>query len=418
MAIAPVQQAAPTAVSSSHRRTALAVLALCFAAGVAGRGLLETFLVFLLPLTRSFGWERAEVISIYSLAMLTSGLTAPVVGRLFDRSGPRTVYASGLVLLGAGLSLAPFADALWQLQICLGLAAGFAGACLGNVPNSALVSRWFTGRLGVATSIVYSGAGIGILLLVPLAQLLIERLGWRDAYHWLGGGTLLAAIPVLFLPWRRWRAGRAEALRPPTEAGSGAELDAWTLVRAVRHPAFWGLSAVFFFTSIGMYSIVAQVVAYLVEIGFSPMVAATAWGVSGVLLPAGMLVTGWLDGVIGRRRSILLSYGITMTGMACLYLLGRFPNIVLLAAFVVCFGGTLGSRGPLISMIAMRLFHGGAVATIFGTIAVGAGLGAAIGSALGGLIHDLTGRYDLVIALAFCSILCGMLPFLTVRALR
>jgi MFS family permease len=413
-----VQQAQSSTLPTAHRRTALAVLALCFAASVAGRGLLETFLVFLLPLTHSFGWERAEVISIYSLAMLTSGLMAPVVGRLFDRSGPRTVYATGLALLGAGLSLAPFATALWHLQLCLGLAAGFAAACLGNVPNSALVSRWFTGRLGVATSVVYSGAGIGILLLVPLAQLLIEQIGWRAAYHWLGGAALVSVLPVLFLPWARWRAGRPEALKPPVEAGSTAELDAWTLVRAIRHPAFWGLSSVFFFTSIGMYSIVAQVVAYLVEIGFSPMMAAAAWGFSGVLLPAGMLVTGWLDGIIGRRRSILLSYGITMTGMGCLYLLGRFPNVVLLAAFVVCFGGTLGSRGPLISTIAMRLFRGGAVATIFGTIAVGAGLGAAIGSTLGGLIHDLTGRYDLVIAVAFCSIMCGMLPFLTVRALR
>ena len=38
------------------RRTALSVLVICFALGLAGRGLNETFLVFLLPLAQAFGW--------------------------------------------------------------------------------------------------------------------------------------------------------------------------------------------------------------------------------------------------------------------------------------------------------------------------------------------------------------------------
>lgn len=405
----------PIAVPPRH--TAFSVLALCFGASVAGRGLIETFLVFLLPLARSFGWERAEVISIYSASLLTTGLAAPLVGRLFDWSGPRVVYATGLLLIGGGLSLAPFATHLWQFQLCLGLGAGFAAACLGNVPNSVLLSRWFTTRLGAATSIVFSGTGIGILALVPVAQLLIDQLGWRAAYHWLGGLALAALVPVLLLPWSRYHAGHPHAVHA-AGPGGGAEIDGWTVLGAMRHPAFWGLFATFFFTSIGMYAVVAQIVAYLVEIGFPPMVAATAWGFSGILLPAGMLVTGWLDGVIGRRRSVILSYAVSMTGMGLLLLLARFPSIWLLGAFVLCFGGTLGSRGPLISTVAMRLFRGERVGTIFGMIAIGAGLGAAIGSTLGGLIHDWTGRYDLVIAVAFCSLFCGMLPFLTVRALR
>src|SRR5262249_28900901 len=110
-----------------QRRTALTVLVLCFALGLVGRGLPESFVVFLLPLAREFGWDRATVTSIYSVSVLTGGIVAPLVGRLFDRSGPRAVYAVGLSLLGLGLSAAPLADRLWQFQLCLGLAVG-AGA--------------------------------------------------------------------------------------------------------------------------------------------------------------------------------------------------------------------------------------------------------------------------------------------------
>ncbi|MGC1561683.1 MAG: MFS transporter, partial [Bradyrhizobium sp.] len=38
--------------------TALGVLALCFALSVLGRGLGESFTVFLLPISESFGWDR------------------------------------------------------------------------------------------------------------------------------------------------------------------------------------------------------------------------------------------------------------------------------------------------------------------------------------------------------------------------
>src|ERR1700684_1850026 len=81
-------------------RVALNVLALCFSLSVIGRGLGESFTVFLKPIAENFGWDRAQVVSVYSLTWLAGGLTAPLVGRLFDRSGPRNVYSLGLLLMG------------------------------------------------------------------------------------------------------------------------------------------------------------------------------------------------------------------------------------------------------------------------------------------------------------------------------
>src|SRR3981189_611363 len=80
-------------------RVALNVLALCFALSVLGRGLGESFTVFLKPISEDFGWDRAQVVSVYSLAALAGGLGSPLVGRLFDRSGPRAVYSVGLFFL-------------------------------------------------------------------------------------------------------------------------------------------------------------------------------------------------------------------------------------------------------------------------------------------------------------------------------
>src|SRR3954464_757533 len=258
----------PSTPAQAAPRLAYAVLGLVFLLMTLSRGMGETFTVFLLPISNTFGWDRAQTVSVYSVGALCVGLAGPFVGRLFDHSGPRAVYAIGLVLIGAGFSAAAFAQQLWQLQICIGLAAGLGSACLGQVTGSLLVRRWFGPRLPIALAVVSSAAGAGVLLLVPLAQILIDHAGWRGAYHILGGRLLLLLPPLLRLPWRRITAGGGHVTRV-TQLRAADET--WTLGNAMRHHAFWALFGIFFFTSIGMFSISVQVVTHLVEVGFPPL---------------------------------------------------------------------------------------------------------------------------------------------------
>jgi MFS family permease len=396
-------------------RVALNVLALCFALSVLGRGLGESFTVFLKPISEDFGWDRAQVVSVYSLTWLAGGLTAPLVGRLFDRSGPRTVYSLGLLLLGGAFMVASQAQSLWQFQLSVGLCVGIGIALIGNVPNSILLGRWFGPRLPTAMAVVYSAAGAGVLILLPVSQLLIDHLGWRSAYRIFGGVALFLLLPLLLLPWRLFSTGSPHVVK---RTDPGFVDQGWTLRSALRHHAFWALFATFFFTAVGMYAIAAQVVAYLIDAGFKPLEAATAWGFSGVVLVFGMLGVSSLDGIIGRRPSVLFSYAVSIVGIVMLWGLQWYPNFWLLTGFVVCFGSMIGSRGPLLSATAMKIFRGKHIGTIYGTIAIGSGLGSALGAFGGGLLHDWAHSYNPLIAFALVSVVLGMIPLLVVPALR
>jgi MFS family permease len=396
-------------------RVALNVLALCFALSVLGRGLGESFTVFLKPISVSFGWDRAQVVSVYSLTALAGGLAAPLVGRLFDRSGPRTVYALGLLLLGGAFLTAAHAHYLWQFQLSIGICVGIGIAFIGNVPNSILLGRWFGPRLPTAMAVVYSATGAGVLILLPASQVLIDHVGWRGAYQIFGGAALFLLLPLLILPWRLFSTGSPHVVK---NAAADFADEGWTLLSAMRHHAFWALFATFFFTAIGMYAISPQVVAYLIDAGFAPLQAATAWGFSGVVLLFGMLGISWLDGIIGRRPSVLFSYAVSILGIVMLWLLQWYPNFWLLTGFVICFGSMIGSRGPLLTATAMKIFRGERVGTIYGAISIGSGLGSAFGSWGGGLIHDFSHSYNPLVAFSLVSVLLGMIPFLVVPALR
>ncbi|MGI9334159.1 MAG: MFS transporter [Gammaproteobacteria bacterium] len=405
------------------RHTAIAVVALCFTMNLVARGVGETYAVFLLPLGDEFAWSRGQLTSVYSIYMAVLGLSAPVGGWVFDRFGPRASYGLGIGCLALGFMGASKASALWHFYVCIGVVGGFGATSMGLVTSSALVSRWFRSRLGTAMGITYAGLNSGVVVLAPLTQFAIDSVGWRQTYSWLSLGLAVLIVPVLALPWRRIAKGHPDfaiTARGGTTVGGGTrhrDQDDWTLAQAVRQRAFWGLFAVFFFTAVAVYAVSLQIVAYLVESGFSPLQAATAFGLAGTLSVGGMASAGWMSDRIGRRATVAITFSLTIMGIVLLYLTGRQPSLALLGAFVLCFGFSQGSRGPVISALCAELYKGTGLGAILGAISVGMGLGASIGSWVSGVLHDITGGYTAGFALAIAAALLGLSQFWLVRSL-
>src|SRR5882672_2100700 len=178
------------------RNTAVTVLGVCFALNMFGRGLGDTYVVFLLPLEREYGWTRSQLTSVYSIYLLVHGLTSPLVGMLFDRLGPRWVYATGMACLGAAFLLAAGLVSLWQFYLFIGALVGVGVSLNGMVPGSALLARWYRERLATAIGIAFSAVGVGTIVFVPLAQYLVAHYDWRFAYRFLGA-LLLVLLPLV-----------------------------------------------------------------------------------------------------------------------------------------------------------------------------------------------------------------------------
>ena len=400
---------------TAQERSAVAVLATVFLFNLLGRGSGDTYAVFLLPLEREFGWARSQLTSVYSMYLLVGAFIAPFAGTLFDRFGPRVTYTTGLLCLSAAFYLASSLGNLWQFYLFVGVMIGVGVGLVGMVPASALLTRWFRARLSTAIGIAFSATGMGVLVLVPLSQWLIGQLGWRTAYQILAGVMLLAVPYAAFgVPWRQYVAGLQDSVSAQRTRAAG---EGWTVRAAVRTRTFWALVQVFFFTATAMFTVLVQAVVYFIDLEFSPITAATAFGITGMLSVVSVSMSGLVAERFGYRNTVSASFAGTTLGVAVLAVMSVWPSGLLLAAFVAVFGLCMGVRGPIVSSIATRNFAGPKVATIYGLIYSANAIGAAFGSLMGGVLHDLSGGYLAGFALSICAVGLAVAPFWTVKEL-
>lgn len=407
---------AGSSLQSSHTRTALAVLAVCLMLNLIARGTADTYVVFLLPLEQDLGWSRSKMTSVYSVYLLVNGLTAPAIGYFFDRLGPRVVYSCGMAALATAYLLASRVQDLWQFYAAVGAMTGIAVSALGMVPSSGLIARWFRERLGTAISIAFAGMGLGALLIVPAVQSLLQHYGWRDSYRILGL-ALLCLVPILvLLPWTRYAEGHPE-YRRVRRSGANEEQN-WTVRAAMGTRSYWGLAWAFSLTAIGMFSITVQTVVYLIERGFPPLAAASAFGFAAMLSVFGIVGTGAVADRFGVRRTVSVTFASSISGILILLLMSWFPEQGLLVAYVLVFGLFQGARGPIISSMTTRLFPGSHTASIYGTLYACNAIGAGTGALMAGLLHDLSGSYRPGFVMSVCALLLAVLPFWRVPELR
>ncbi len=376
------------------------LVALCFVVGVASRSISDAFAVFVPSLEQAFGASRSSVTLIYSFALLVGGTGAPLSGWIVDRFGLRVLTVIGMSAAALATASASQATEIWHLYLGLGIVMGLANASLGGVLSSQVIGRWFPARrLGVAMAVAWSSTGMGAIVMFPLAEQLIMTHGWRQTYIVFACISAVFVPLLLVLPWRRIERG-ASGLVP----ARASERPGPTVGEAIREWPFWALTFSFALTSIGIFSLVPQAMVYLLERGLEGPYAARALAVAGFLAPLGLVGFSWLADRGGRKYAAILAYVCSILGVGALAMVRGPGDDFWLWTFVLLFGGSQGSRGPMISTLATLRYRGVHFGRIYGMISIGMGLGCFFGAWLGGLLHDWTGGYGAIFVLSIAAL--------------
>lgn len=383
-------------------------------------GTRSSFSIFFVAMLEEFHWSRAALGAAFSLHSMVSAIGVPLGGALIDRFGPRRVFPIGAAVLALGLIAISRIHSLWQFYLCFGLIMALGRSILSTGPNSAILANWFVRKRGTAMGIASAGPGVGMFVLSPLMQILISSFGWRIAYIAFAGLVFLL-IPLI-LAFQRLRPSDLglypDGIEPEGNSTSRTSstpqrqvhiVDAawaaedWTPRKAMRTYRFWALLGAFFFGNFTTIVLVHQV-AFLVDIGYSKLFAASIFGLIGAARSVSTVIFGTFSDRIGREMTYTIQTVCALVAIALLLMIRDVSQAGLLYIYAVLFG--LGSRLSL-PIIAADMFQGRHLGAIYGFLAFGVAIGHTVGPWFGGYLFDLKHSYTIPFAVSFVGVCLG-----------
>ncbi len=293
------------------------------------------------PMGASLGLSQTVVYGGFTLALLLSGVVAPVVGRRIDGYGGRDVL-SFAALLGAG-AFATLAFAESPAGFFLGWAlAGLAMGCgLYDAVMAALNQLAPGPRLRRAVTALTLIGGFASTVFWPLSHWLTTTWDWRLACAVFAGLHLLVCLPLyrMALP-----AARADA---PLRA-----LRASGLPR--QGPSFWWLAGAFALVSFTFAVLSAHLVALLGAAGLDEADAILAGSLFGPMQVLARIVE---YAVAPRVRAVSVgTVSFVLMGFALWLLTGIDGDRQQAFLFAACYGASNGTLTIVRGTVPAELF--------------------------------------------------------------
>jgi MFS family permease len=364
--------------------------------------------VFYVAILEDYQWTRAETAAAFSLMLVVHAVFSLVIGALYDRFGPRTLFPLSGLAIAIGFAACSQIRSIWQLYLFLGVIAALGISSLAFVPHMALVSAWFNRRRGAALGIAYAGIGGGQLVLAPLIQAMISWVGWRGAFLSLAGLILIVVVPLTAIFHRRRPEdigllpdGRLEPGTPvPRETATGvsagveaAKPGEWGLLQAMRTVPFWCLMCTVGGMGVIFNTLLLHLMAHLTDVGYSKFLGATILGLVGGLRSVGGIGLSSLSDKVGLETSYTIGSLACFLGIVLLISIHDTTRPLWLYGFAVLYGIGHGALGPIYGAATADLFPGKYLGTILGVLEAAYGMGGALGAYLAGYAFDLVGNY-------------------------
>ncbi|XP_038069324.1 monocarboxylate transporter 12-like [Patiria miniata] len=372
--------------------------------------------------TWMIGWLIA---TINGAASFTAPLSVPLEGKF----GTRAVVTVSGFLVGTSMILSSFSNSAIQMMLT-SLLAG-PGLSIVNVLTRAATGRYFTTNYATANGIGTSGHAVGMILMAPLTQLLLDTYGWRGALVLIGAlslhlgvcGLLLRSPPIAptqapdrYLPI----ISSEEEKSPPDEAShdtknvsrlSNFRGAIWAQRNLLGcavccRVEFWIVSLVygcaFFVSSLWLIYFVA----YAEAKGFSGYEAVTFTTVGGI----GNLVFKVVVGVIVDRGLLKLRLSMSVmiiVNSVALLVLPWMNSYWLMVANAFIFNGFNGALSSLIDIYTRELLGAEDLVSAFSWMDLVATTFQLAFGFFPGWIFDRNGSYDTAFVILGCV---AMLP--------
>ncbi len=373
--------------------------------------------LFVPPMKDDLGFGQTVFGLAQTARLVGFSVTGWLVGRYLDRFGARLPLIVAGLIMGFSVAAVSLIDAGWQMVVLflIGGMTGLQGQGA-NLYSTVPIARWFQRKRGKAFSLTFLGIPVGIFVLSPLSQFLIDNVGWRDTWLIMAVMGTIVTILVAVLIIRRQpddmgllRSETAPSTAPgssPAPAPISVERS-WTREEAMRSSAFWRIAFVDGLRMGAMGTLGLFRIPYLIDQGVSAQAVAFALSCEAVVAAISGLAAGWL---VDRYPA-------------------RFISAIATVAMILTFAVTVGADTTLQAFLAASMFGVGAQGfavsqgalwpQYFGAENIGKIRGfalplglslSAVSAPLTGLVKDSTGSFIVPWVIAcFGLVICTLL---------
>ena len=392
-----------SAVSQPNVRPAWLVLLAAGTIVAMAMGLRQVMGLYLKPVTLDLGIGREPFSDAMAWANLLWGVAAIFAGGVADKLGVgRVVVVCAICTIFGLLAMMSATSPGWLylsgVLTGLGVAGTSVSALVGAVGRAVPPEK----RLAAIASLGMA-AGIGQLIMFPLAHVLIEYTGWKTS---LG---ILAGIAGLMIPLAWPVAG--------VPAPLAANVKSQTLMEAVREaaavPSFWLLTIGFFVCGFHLAFYGVHLPAFVSDKGLPSWVGVYALMAVAITNIFGTYMSGQSGRWVEKR-----------VGLSFIYLMRIVPFIGILYLpltpfTVILLSGILGlfwlSTVPLTSGLVGLFFGTQWMSMLYGFVFLSHQLGSYAGLRLAGYTYELTKSYDLMWWISIALALAAAIIHLPIR---
>jgi MFS family permease len=348
-------------------------------------GIRLAFGLFLQPVSEAHGWGREIFALAIALQNIVWGLTQPLLGILADKYGARKVVVIGGIGYSVGLFLMSQATSPLALHLTTGVLIGFSLSATSFVVVLGAVGRVVSEKhRSTALGLVSAAGSLGQVLILPFGQALI------GAYGWVLALVALAVMSSLVVPLAIGLGGNKKSERQPIPSQPLGQ----AVTEAGLHRGYWLLTAGFFVCGFQVTFMATHLPAYIVDLGFSARLGATALALISLINVFGSFFWGFMGGKYSKK------YNLTLLYLARVLVIAAFlffpPSNLGILIFASAMGFLWLGTVPLTSGLIGQIFGVQYLSTLFGIVFLGHQVGAFAGVWMGGVIFDATGSYDSV----------------------
>ena len=364
-------------------------LAMALSSGINYHGFGNLFL----PLSKEFGWSRTRISTVFSLARLENGILGPIDGYLIDKFGPRIVILVGVPIMSVGYILLSKVDSFLSFSLVYILGVTVGSGTL-HTPIQTAVANWFNKKRGLAFGVMWSGVGIGGLL-VPFYGWLIQAYGWRDTSIIIGFVILLVGVPCgILMRHNPYQYGDyPDGMKPSNDTEEDLihhDDESYTVKEALSTSSFWLLTMATGLRILVTSGVSLHLVPFFVDLGISPVAAAGFAGSVGIMSIPGRFGLSTIGDYINKRYILVICMFSLSLGVFLLSIMDSLTGVILA---LILYSSSQGGSAVIPNALMADYFGIKHYGTIMGFRSILVTFGVIAGPIISGVAFDNYGSY-------------------------